>query len=183
MKNNSKYALALMSAFLLSSCSHPIQEYENTSPAFNIQSYFNGDVIAWGIIKNFSDKVERRFCVELNGKWQGDNGVLAEKFYFDDGEVSYRNWALVYQSDGTYHGTAEDVEGVAVGKNKGFAFQLEYHLQLTLKDDTYLVKMNDWMYQLDKYRVMNTTTMSKLGVDVAEITLFFDKQYEGRTCL
>ena len=38
------------------------------------------------------------------------------------------------------------------------------------------------MYQLDESRVMNKTSMSKLGVKVAEITLFFDKQAQVQQC-
>ena len=39
------------------------------------------------------------------------------------------------------------------------------------------------MYQLDEMRVMNKTTMHKLGIKVAEITLFFDKGIAEQTCL
>ena len=42
--------------------------------------------------------------------------------------------------------------------------------------------MDDWMYQLDEFRVMNKTTMEKLGVKVAEVTLFFDKQTQVQRC-
>jgi hypothetical protein len=38
------------------------------------------------------------------------------------------------------------------------------------------------MYQLDEYRVMNKTSMSKLGVEVASITLFFDKEPPVKNC-
>jgi len=38
------------------------------------------------------------------------------------------------------------------------------------------------MYQIDEYRVFNRTKMKKLGVTLAEITLFFDKQTPGKTC-
>jgi hypothetical protein len=42
--------------------------------------------------------------------------------------------------------------------------------------------MDDWMYQIDDYRVMNKTTISKFGIDVAEVTLFFDKETPYQTC-
>ena len=180
--NKYKYGVAFMGAIFLSSCSTQLDEYKDSTPRFDIKSYFSGNVIAWGIVKGFNNKVERRFCVEINGQWQENTGVLAEKFYFDDGEVSYRNWQLTMQKDGSYQGTAEDVEGIATGKQQGFAFQFQYKLQLKLDEKTYVVNMDDWMYQLDEYRVMNTTTMSKLGVDVAKITLFFDKKNTSQRC-
>ncbi|MBU2925887.1 DUF3833 domain-containing protein [Colwellia sp. 1_MG-2023] len=169
-------------AFFLASCSTALQDYKETEVPFDIKQYFNGNVIAWGTVQDYSQQVTRRFCVEIIGTWEGNKGTLAEKFYFNDGEVSFRNWQLTKQKDGSYRGTAEDVAGIAIGKHQGFAFQFKYDLLLKLDDETYQVSMDDWMYQIDKYRVMNKTSMSKFGIDVAEITLFFDKEFSQKTC-
>jgi hypothetical protein len=177
-----KKIMLLSIILLISSCSVNIEDYQEGKPSFDIKEYFNGDVIAWGMVQDRTNKVTRRFCVEIKGKWQGRTGVLAETFYFNDGEVSYRNWQLTKQVDGSYTGTAEDVVGTALGKHNGFAFQLNYTLNLTLEDDTYQVAMDDWMYQLDDYRVMNKTAISKFGIRVAEITLFFDKELPVKQC-
>jgi len=173
---------SVLTSTVLISCSANIEDYQQQSKQFDLKQYFNGDLIAWGILQNRSDKVTRRFCVELSGRWQGDSGVLAEKFYFDDGEISYRNWLLNKQDDGSYLGSAEDVIGTAFGKHQGFAFQLQYTLALQFDESTYNVTMNDWMYQLDEHRVMNKTAISKFGVNVANVTLFFDKQLPVKKC-
>ena len=177
-----KLVLALSTLLFISSCSIALQDYKKTNKSFDIKGYFNGNVIAWGVVQDYSEEVTRRFCVEIQGTWEGNKGVLAEKFYFNDGEISFRNWQLTKQLDGSYQGTAEDVAGIAIGKHKGFAFQFQYELLLKVDDDTYQVTMDDWMYQLDEYRVMNKTSMSKFGIDVAEITLFFDKETPQKTC-
>jgi hypothetical protein len=168
--------------FSLASCSTALQDYKETEAPFDIKQYFNGNVIAWGVVQDYSHEVTRRFCVEIVGTWEGNKGTLAEKFYFNDGEISFRNWQLTKQNDGSYRGTAEDVAGLAIGKHQGFAFQFQYDLLLKLDDETYQVSMDDWMYQLDENRVMNKTSMSKFGIDVAEITLFFDKEFPHKTC-
>jgi len=168
--------------FLLSSCSVNLDDYEAKDGAFDLKNYFSGDVIAWGTIQNHKDEVTRRFCVELEGTWAGNEGTLAEKFYFDDGEISYRNWQLIKQVDGSYKGFADDVIGYAVGQHKGYAFQLQYTLALKVDDSVYNVAMDDWMFQIDQYRVMNKTAMSKFGVNVANVTLFFDKQAPIKSC-
>jgi hypothetical protein len=178
----SKLVGVVAASVLLSSCSASLSDYEVKDTNFDLKTYFNGDVIAWGTIQNRSDKVTRRFCVELQGTWQGDQGLLAEKFFFDDGEISYRNWNLTKNEDGSYKGLAEDVIGHAVGKHQGFAFQLQYTLALKVDDSVYEVSMDDWMYQLDEYRVMNKTSISKFGLNVANVTLFFDKQLPVKTC-
>ena len=182
MRKFSKLMSLLTSSFLISSCTVNLADYSEQQQSFDLKDYFNGDVIAWGTIQNHSDKVTRRFCVELEGTWEGNEGLLAEKFYFDDGEISYRNWALTKNSDGTYKGFAEDVIGHAVGQHQGFAFQLQYTLALKVDDSVYEVSMDDWMYKLDEYRVMNKTAINKFGVNVANVTLFFDKQLPIKTC-
>ena len=174
--------LALTTCLLISSCSTNLTDYQPQVSNFDIKEYFDGDVTAWGTIQDSSDKVTRRFCVELEGKWNGNKGLLAEKFYFDDGEISYRNWHFNKQNDGSYEGTAEDVIGTAIGKHRGFAFQLQYTLELPVDGTTYEVSMNDWMYQIDQYRVMNKTAISKFGVNVANVTLFFDKELPVKKC-
>ncbi|PKI14852.1 DUF3833 domain-containing protein [Colwellia sp. 12G3] len=176
------FVLIVMTCLGISSCSTALDDYQEVEKPFDIKEYFDGNVIAYGIVQDYSNKVSRRFCVELEGTWQGDQGVLAEKFYFNDGEITYRNWQLSKKSDGSYEGQAEDVVGTAIGKHQGFAFQFQYQLSLVVEEDTYQVSMDDWMYQLDEHRVMNKTSMSKLGVKVAEVTLFFDKQTQVQEC-
>jgi hypothetical protein len=172
----------IITSSFISSCSTALGDYQDVDKPFDIKQYFDGKVIAWGMVQDYSNKVSRRFCVEIEGSWQGNNGVLAEKFYFSDGEITYRNWQLSKKIDGSYEGQAEDVVGTAIGKHQGFAFQFQYELSLVVEDETYQVSMDDWMYQLDESRVMNKTSMSKLGVKVAEITLFFDKQAQIQQC-
>lgn len=176
------FILIVIIATFISSCSTALDDYQETKPLFDIKHYFDGEIIAWGMVQDYSNKVSRRFCVEIVGTWQGNDGVLAETFYFNDGEVSYRNWKLSKKVDGSYEGQAEDVVGTAIGKHQGFAFQFQYELSVVFEDETYQVTMDDWMYQLDEYRVMNKTSMRKLGVKVAEVTLFFDKQTQIQTC-
>jgi hypothetical protein len=177
-----KCIIVMFVSITLSSCSAALDEYSQSEGKFDIKQYFTGNVLAWGIVQDYSAKVNRRFCVEINGTWQGNEGVLAEKFYFDDGEISYRNWQLLKQQDGSYQGTAEDVIGTAIGKHQGFAFQFQYELALQIGEDNYQVSMDDWMFQLDESRVMNKTSMSKFGVKVAEVTLFFDKNSSQDKC-
>ena len=172
----------LMLVLFIVSCTTKISDYSNGKNEFDLKKYFDGSVIARGIIQDYSGKVTRRFCVDIQGSWQNNVGTLAETFYFDDGEVSYRNWQLTKQADTSFIGTAEDVVGEAIGVHQGFAFQLTYQLLLEVDGETYQVSMDDWMYQLDEFRVMNKTAMHKFGVKVADVTLFFDKSKPLEKC-
>ena len=182
MNNVIKMALAAMFMFLIYGCSTDIKQYKKVEKPFDIKAYFTGPVLAWGMVQNYSGQVTRRFCVEIQGSWQGNEGLLEEKFYFDDGEVTYRNWQLVKLASGAYQGTAEDVIGTATGQHSGFAFHWQYTLSVPVEDDVYQLHLDDWMYQLDNDRVFNKTKMIKLGVTVADITLFFDKSAAEKRC-
>ncbi|MDO6720442.1 DUF3833 domain-containing protein [Psychrosphaera sp. 1_MG-2023] len=189
MKQINKTLMATMiagSIALIGGCSTDIGEYKTTAGNFQLETYFNGPVVAWGMIQDYTNKVNRRFCVELEGQWQQvnnqSNGQLNEWFYFDDGEVSQRIWNLTKTQNNQYSGTANDVVGVASGQTSGFAFQWQYNLSLDIDGSSYEFFLDDWMYQLDEYRVFNRTSMRKFGVEVAEITLFFDKQQPLRSC-
>ena len=94
---------------------------------------------------------------------------------------SYRTWHLTKAGD-EYQGTAEDVTGTARGITQGFAFQWQYNLQLEIDGKAYEFFLDDWMYQVDQSRVFNRTSMKKFGIEVAELTLFFDKQQPVRGC-
>ncbi|MBA6390993.1 DUF3833 domain-containing protein [Colwellia sp. BRX10-3] len=182
MKQNIKLAMIFCLAYTLSSCTSQLEDYQATSPKLDIQQYFSGKSIAWGMVQDYTNKVTRRFCVELDGQWQGDEGLLKEVFYFADGEVSFRNWQLKKLKQGKYLGNAEDVVGNANGQQVGFAFQWQYDLLVPVDGDEIQLSLDDWMYQIDEYRVFNRTKMKKFGVAVAEITLFFDKQLPVKTC-
>lgn len=183
MKLFNRVIFLTITLLFITSCSVELSDYKQEEKAFDIKEYFTGNIVAWGILQDYSNKVNRRFCVEIQGEWEDNNGILAEKFYFNDGEITYRNWQLTKNTDGSYNGTAEDVIGTAIGKHKGFAFQFTYTLLLTIDDENIEVTMDDWMYQLDEYRVMNKTAISKLGINVANVTLFFDKENNEQTCL
>jgi hypothetical protein len=182
MNKHMRTLVLITTCFFISSCSVELDDYKSVNKPFDIKSYFDGQVIAWGIIQDYSSKVQRRFCVEINGSWEGQKGILAEKFYFNDGEISYRNWQLTKLTDGSYVGTAEDVVGQALGKHQGFAFQFQYELSLSIDGDITQVTMDDWMFQLDEHKVINKTSMSKFGIKVAEVTLFFDKETANQRC-
>lgn len=178
---STKLVVTLFS-LLLMSCSLEQSQYKNTSPNLELDKYFNGPITAWGMVKDYSNEVTRRFCVELTGTWHDDQGLLAETFYFDDGEVSYRNWQLTKGKNNSFTGTAEDVVGQASGQSEGFSFRWQYNLSLAINNTQYEFFLDDWLYQLDEYRLFNQTDMKKFGITVATLTIFFDKQLPLRRC-
>ncbi len=167
---------ALASLALLAGCASPdVRSYAQERPVLDLAEYFNGKVIAHGIFQDRSGQVVRRFTVEMQGTWQGNEGVLDEHFTYADGQKDRRIWRLTKHADGRYTGTADDVVGTASGQTAGNAFQWAYTLKLPVDGKVYEVQFDDWMVLVDERVMLNRATMSKFGVRLGEVTLSFQK--------
>lgn len=161
---------------LLSACSSvEVDDYRDMQPAITLESFFSGDIVAYGILRDRSGKVTRHFSAVLKGEWSGNKGTLDEVFWFDDGERQTRLWTMIKQDNGDYIGTAADVEGAAVIKVRGNAIRLAYDLRVPYKDDEIVLAMDDWMYQISPGIVINETVMKKWGFEVGKLTLMIIK--------
>jgi len=179
VKPASLRAILLGAALMLglSACSTAhIEDYADTQPALSLRDYFNGTVHAWGQVQDRSGKVIKRFKVRLVGVWQGDQGVLTEDFVYADGSKQQRIWRLTDLGGGRYEGRADDVVDHATGVTQGNALQWRYTLLLPVDGKTYEVAFNDWMYLHDAQTLVNRAEMSKFGIHLADITLFFRKE-------
>lgn len=163
---------------LLGGCSSNLSDYASSQPEFDMQSFFNGKLNAYGMVQDRSGKVIRRFHANLIGRWEGNDGILEEDFYYADGETQRRVWSLRKQNDGSYTGTASDVTRQALGSSQGFAFNWKYTLAIDVDGETWNIDLNDWLYQLDSSRLINRAEMRKWGFKVGEITLVIEKEDE-----
>ena len=83
-----KLALAwiFLGLSLLAGCAGPkVDEYREEKPILDLAAYFNRKLDAWGIVRNRSGKVVKRFRVEMTGTWQGASGTLEEDLSYADG--------------------------------------------------------------------------------------------------
>jgi len=168
--------LSLLLLGLMAGCATVTpQDYARESPKLDLKTYFNGKVDGWGMVQDRSGKVLRRMVVEMECTWNGDEGVLDESFRWSDGKTEKRVWKIRKQGD-RYIGTAGDVVGEAQGEAAGNALQWRYVLRLPEDVGGYEMNMDDWMWMVDDKTLTNRTTMSKLGVKFAEITIFFRKR-------
>ena len=81
--------------FLISSCTeHKINYYTNESPKINLKEFFNGKLVAHGIVQDRSGKVINRFKVDIIASWKDNIATLDENFIYSDGSKSSRIWKL-----------------------------------------------------------------------------------------
>jgi len=161
---------------ILNGCSgmKPV-DFKDQKPRLIIEDYMSGNVKAWGILQNRSGKVTRQFSADLNGKWDGKQLILDEKFYWSDGEIQTRQWKINKIDEHSYEGTAGDVVGKAKGYSYGPAFKFEYVLLVPVKGKEMKITFDDWIFMQDEKVAINRATMTKFGIKVAELTVFFQK--------
>jgi len=173
-----KIILALIVTILLTNCSgnnmKPI-DFKDQKPRLIIEKYLSGNIKAWGILQNRSGKVIRQFTADLNGKWDGKQLVLDEKFIWNDGEIQTRQWKIDKIDEHNYEGTAGDVVGKAKGYSYGPAFKFEYVLLVPVKGKEMKITFDDWIFMQDEKIAINRATLTKFKFKVGELTVFFKK--------
>ncbi len=171
--------LILLSVLLVSGCATSLDgsRYLNQQPGFDLFSFFDGKVTAWGIVQNRSGEVVQRFEVDLIGSISGDTITLDETFRYGLGEgPETRVWVITRNEDGSYGGSAGDIAGPATGESFGNAFRWTYEMDLPVDDTTYRVSFEDWFIAFDDQRLLNRSYIQKFGLDMAEVTIFMERQ-------
>lgn len=171
-----KLVLLSVAVISLMGCSTAIEDYQNETPKLKLETFFNGNLVAYGTVQDYSGKVVQRFRADIVGTWNGDSGVLDEVFYYADGTTDTRVWNLTKTGPNTYEGTAGDVEGIAVGTTAGNALHWVYDLTIEMDGEPLTITLDDWMYLIDENNMINRTTMYKFGLPVGEITLYIGKR-------
>ncbi|AMQ84282.1 MULTISPECIES: DUF3833 domain-containing protein [Pseudomonas] len=171
--------LVLLLTLLLSiaSCtSVDVSRYADQQPALDLQRFFSQPVKAWGMFQKRGGEVTKRFEVNIISRREGNNLILDERFLYSDGTRQHRVWTLTPEGQGRWSGRAGDVVGVAQGQVAGNTLHWRYRLNVPVDDSTYEMSMDDWMYLMDEDTLINRTSMSKFGVEVGQVTLFFRRQ-------
>jgi hypothetical protein len=175
-----RFLLLLGLSLSIASCgSVDVARYADQQPALSLEHFFSQPVKAWGMFQKRNGEVTKRFEVDLVSRREGNNLILDERFVYSDGTHQRRIWTLTPEENGRWSGRAGDVVGVAKGQIAGNAFHWRYRLNLPVDDSTYEVSMDDWMYLIDEDTLINRTSMSKWGVEVGQVTVFFRRQSAG----
>jgi hypothetical protein len=166
--------LVAASALALGACAEPdVSHYAGQRPTLDLQRFFARPTQAWGMFQGRSGEVQKRFAVTITAHGGGDLLVLDEHFVYSDGKTQDRQWNLKRAADGVWHATAADVVGEALGRIAGNALNWRYTLRQPVGDTTYDLDFDDWMFLMDDNTLINRASVSKFGVEVGQVTLFF----------
>jgi hypothetical protein len=151
------------------------QDFEESRPKLILFDYFEGKTSAWGIFEDRFGNIRRQFQVDIEGLIKGNVLILDERFEYDDGEKDRRTWRIRKTGNETFEGEADDVIGTAKGVAKGNSLHWEYFLNLKVKDSSYKVHFDDWMFLQPGGVLINRARLSKWGIDIGYVMLFFKK--------
>ncbi len=165
-------AALLLILWLLAGCSSLAPEkFTGSQPKFDPITFFTGRTHSWGVFENRTGDPARRFTTSCLGRLEGETLVLDQEFVYDDGERQQRHWRIRRTDAHHLEATANDVVGTGTGEVYGNAFHWEYTVALKPGNPLYNVHLKQWMYlQADGHTMLNRATVTKLGVEVAQVT-------------
>ncbi len=175
-----RVAYLLLLVPLLGACqSMKIEDFRGTTPRLVLEEYFAGETKAWGIFEDRFGNLRREFKVDIQGTWDGRTLTMVEDFVYADGEVDQRIWRIEKVGDNLYRGRADDVLGTAEGVVEGKALTWTYDMILNVGGTDLKVRFTDWMFQQDDEVLINRASVTKFGIELGTVTLFFRKPAAG----
>ncbi len=145
------------------------QDYEDENPAFDVRKHLNGPILCEGVIYGPLGRVSSRFVADFDASWDGNVGVMRERFVYDDGSVQDREWHLTVGNDGRIRAEAPDVVGAGEGMQSGSTVLLRYNIRLPEASGGHVLNTVDWMYLTPNGTIMNRSQFRKFGIKVAEL--------------
>ncbi len=154
-----------------------IEDFKGKTPEFIPQEYFNGNMTAYGMVKDRSGKIIRTFKGKLVGSWDKDGiGTLDEKFVYDDGEELTRVWKLKPTGKKTFDATAGDIVGTAKMIANGNTVMIDYVMKVPYNDSTIDISVKDWLHLQEDGVILNHSKMKKFGFTVGELVITIIKE-------
>lgn len=142
---------------------------------FELTSFLDGQTKAWGVFEDRFGRLRRRFEVAMHGSWQGNVFVLDERFVYDNGRVEQRTWLVKPLPAGRFEATCADCVGVARGESSRDTIHMSYAFRLRLSSRVLTVDFKDRLYRISERMAVNRATVSKWGVRLGELSLFFER--------
>ena len=136
---------------------------------FDVRKHLNGPMVCEGIIYGPTGRVSSRFVADFDISCDGNDGVMKERFCYDDGTTQDRAWHLTVENEGRILAKATDVVGVGEGIQKGSAVQLKYQFRLPDDAGGHVLDTVDWMYLAPNGTIVNRSQFRKFGFKVAEL--------------
>jgi hypothetical protein len=145
------------------------EDYAGKGSEIDLRRHLNGPILCEGVIFGPTGRVSSRFVADMDVRWEGNVGVMSERFRYDSGMVQDREWRLTLGNDGSIRAEAADVVGTGTGRQVGPSVQLNYRIRLPADAGGHVLDTTDWMYLVENGTIINRSQFRKFGVTVAEL--------------
>ena len=163
--------------FLTGGSSMQLDDFKNTTPEFVPQSYFNGPLKAYGMVKDRNGKIMRTFKGDLVGSWDANRvGTLDEHFVYNDGQKLHRTWTMKPTGSKTFIATAGDIVGNADMQACGNTVMIDYTMRIPYGTGTLDINVQDWLHLQEDGVILNHSKMKKFGIEVGELVITIIKE-------
>lgn len=169
------FLFTVICLFLPSCSDNQIEEYAGREPKIDIREFFNGKLEGYGIINDRSGVMTSSFDLKIDANWNNDIGIVDEVFTFNDGRVLNRSWNIDYKGNGLYEANAEDLKGVALGRQAGNAINTKYKLLVPFGKSKISLTADDWVYKINDRNYISRIYLSKFGFKASELTIYLKK--------
>jgi hypothetical protein len=144
-------------------------DYAGSTPAIDIRQHLSGPLLCEGVIYGPTGRVTSRFVAQMEGRWEGNRGILDEHFHYSGGNSQNRQWRLTLGNDGTIRAEADDLKGPGTGTQEGCSVQLRYTIVMPQSAGGWTLDVTDWMYLTENGTIINRSQFRKFGIKVAEL--------------
>lgn len=155
------------------------EDFERTAPEFSLREHLNGPILCEGVIYGPTGRVSSRFVADMDARWEGNTGVMKERFRYDSGTTQDREWRLTLGNDGSIRADADDVVGTGRGQQTGAGVQLKYRIRLPEESGGHVLDATDWMYLVENGTIINRSQFRKYGIKVAELVATMRRKDEN----
>lgn len=153
----------------------PLNSAPQHSELFELTTFLEGRTRAWGIFEDRFGRLRRRLSVEMFGHWKNGVFLLDERFVYDSGAEELRTWHITPVGPGRFRATCPDCIGDATGESSADSIRMSYVFRLKLEKREVAVTLDDRIHRMGDAIAINRATMSKWGIKLGELSLFFEK--------
>lgn len=150
-----------------------IAKQEARRPSNLLTDFFDGKVIAWGLVAARFGGVRRKFSLDMSGYWNGSTLRLEERFMFNDGQIDNRIWEFSFEADDRFSGFCDELSGFAEGVATAEELRMRYIFNLPIGERIVPVRFDDRMYRIDDRTIANRAVMYKFGIRIGEVNAVF----------
>jgi len=140
-------------------------DYISGAEKFDYKNFFDGAIDGFAIVKNQNGKIISTKKVYIDAEWEGNKGIVKNKYVYNDGKKDSRTWLVTLSKDGTFDAVGHDVTTPAQGRQVANAAQSTYTLKIRDDKGSENVSYEERMYLVDEDSMIMITNYRKQNPD------------------